>query len=357
MEKNLKKLFSMDVNPVFGIRSGVIVFANPAAVRVVGEGMEGKLASDYLPESILTNDSDEFVATCFLAGKRACASVATIEAIRVISFTLEDLPDFVPIAPFALVNELRSRISGIRMAAEQIFLKMDLEQDPKLSAYSSMFYHNYYGILRMIGSVDTAISFMNASEELCPSVTDVDLLCAELVDSVSHFLSPDGVKICYKGAGEPIFAAVDREKLEQLLLNLLSNSLMNTKGTINVGLKKQSDKLILSVDDDGRGISPEVMATVFSRFNRKLSLTELAGGAGFGLYISKSIAELHGGTLIIESREGSGTCVRAMLPADLQPSARFRATRSAYGPEGMHNILTELSGILPAENYSRKYLD
>ena len=105
----------------------------------------------------------------------------------------------------------------------------------------------------------------------------------------------------------------DRDRLQDVLLNLLSNASRHTKnGTIVVAVKKEQKKLLLMVSDNGEGIPEDLQKSLFSRFLG--ADTGRAHGTGLGLYISKQIIELHGGSIRVESKPGKGTIVAMELP-------------------------------------------
>ena len=104
-------------------------------------------------------------------------------------------------------------------------------------------------------------------------------------------------------------ALFDADKLRQVLWNLVSNAL-DARGTrVAIRARRTSTGIEVRVADDGRGMSPEVLARTFEPFR-----TTKARGTGLGLVISKSIVEAHGGSIRIESAEGEGTTVSFTLP-------------------------------------------
>ena len=110
---------------------------------------------------------------------------------------------------------------------------------------------------------------------------------------------------------------MDRDKFNQIIHNLLTNSLryLNEDGEVIVKLKKYKDSIILSVKDNGIGIKEEDMKNIFERFYRvDTSRNKTTGGSGLGLSIVKSIVEAHNGTISIDSKFGVGTEVNIMLP-------------------------------------------
>jgi signal transduction histidine kinase len=116
-------------------------------------------------------------------------------------------------------------------------------------------------------------------------------------------------------AGLPEIHA-DPDRLAQVLGNLISNSLRYTpsRGEIILGGRQHGNSLILTVTDNGQGISPEALPHVFDRFYRADSARTRADESGLGLAIARSIVEAHGGTISAESAPGVGTTMKIALP-------------------------------------------
>ncbi|MDR3585118.1 MAG: ATP-binding protein [Desulfosporosinus sp.] len=110
----------------------------------------------------------------------------------------------------------------------------------------------------------------------------------------------------------------DEDKMKQVLLNLFHNAVQYTdpeKGDIQLSLDKVADGVELTVRDNGSGIPEEHLPYLFDRFYRSdPSRARKYGGAGLGLAITKSIVELHGGTIRVKSVEGEGTVFYVWLP-------------------------------------------
>ena len=109
----------------------------------------------------------------------------------------------------------------------------------------------------------------------------------------------------------------DERRLKQALFNLISNAVKFTPpgGAIRVEAARREDTLLLTVADTGVGIPPADQARVFETFERGLRRS----GAGLGLALVKSLIELHGGTIVIESASGQGTRITCRLPVS-QPA-------------------------------------
>ena len=115
----------------------------------------------------------------------------------------------------------------------------------------------------------------------------------------------------------------DREKLSELITNLVSNSMKYMGNEIEgrerkiiIGLQKHEDSIVVSVSDTGIGIKENDMPRIFDRFFRTgNSGHSHTTGTGLGLAIAKRITELHGGTITANSIFNKGTSIRVAFPA------------------------------------------
>jgi signal transduction histidine kinase len=107
----------------------------------------------------------------------------------------------------------------------------------------------------------------------------------------------------------------DRQRLLQILLNIISNACKFTRrGMITIEAHQQSDEVIITVKDTGLGIAPEDKALVFESFKQTQSGLRQGGGTGLGMPIAKSLTEAHGGRLWFESELDNGTTFYVALP-------------------------------------------
>jgi signal transduction histidine kinase/FixJ family two-component response regulator len=114
----------------------------------------------------------------------------------------------------------------------------------------------------------------------------------------------------------PISGHWDRERVEQMLGNLLSNALKYGVGRpIEIDLRAQDGWAEMSVRDHGIGIAPADLERIFGRFERAVSVRNF-GGLGLGLYITREIVQSHGGTVEAQSAVGEGSTFTVRLPLD-----------------------------------------
>ena len=114
----------------------------------------------------------------------------------------------------------------------------------------------------------------------------------------------------------PIQISADRDKLKQVVLNLLSNAnkYSHVGSKICLSAKPTSDEVILQVRDNGHGIPPEYLPHLFEKFYRVPSTEHDTLGTGLGLYICKHLIDAHGGKISVDSVVGRGTTVTVRLP-------------------------------------------
>lgn len=111
----------------------------------------------------------------------------------------------------------------------------------------------------------------------------------------------------------------DRGRLRQLFLNLIDNAIKYTPegGSVTVTVAKQDGMALFRVADTGIGIPPEDIPKIFDRFYRvDKARSRAMGGTGLGLSIAKWIAELHRGTIIVESVPQKGSVFTVRLPVN-----------------------------------------
>ena len=127
-----------------------------------------------------------------------------------------------------------------------------------------------------------------------------------------------GIQLRVEAAEDLPSILVDTDRITQVLNNLVSNALRHThSGEIVLGARASANHVYLSISDTGSGIAAEDLPFVFDRFYRgdkSRQRSENGDSSGLGLAIAKAIVEAHGGTIQVESPEGSGTTFTLALP-------------------------------------------
>lgn len=143
-----------------------------------------------------------------------------------------------------------------------------------------------------------------------------DIICF-VIFQFSNLAKSKNIKIEYEKKNINLYC--DKDKITQALVNILSNAIRysNEGSTIFIEEKLKDNKVIISIEDKGIGISEEDLKYVFERFYRAdKSRTRATGGTGIGLTIVKSIVSSHGGEVKLESKLGEGSKFTIILPKE-----------------------------------------
>jgi len=147
---------------------------------------------------------------------------------------------------------------------------------------------------------------------------------AELMDECILVLQPkidtENLSCTHSYDDQNLMVEADREKMKQVLLNLISNAIKYNRpyGTIHVSFDQIDPKnVIIQIRDSGIGMSPDDLSHLFERFYRSARAVELTDGTGLGLSISKQIINAHGGDIQVESKPDQGTTFTIRIPLSL----------------------------------------
>jgi signal transduction histidine kinase len=155
---------------------------------------------------------------------------------------------------------------------------------------------------------------------LDPGIVDLHELLSEVADHLQPFQEERRIEL---KVPERLVLAADRERLDQVFTNLLSNALRYSPsgGAIAVEARDEGEHIHVTVRDRGLGIPPEKLRLIFERFGRAHGVSY--GGLGLGLTIARGIVERHGGRIWAEStgRAGDGSVFHVVLPREVQRAA------------------------------------
>ena len=155
---------------------------------------------------------------------------------------------------------------------------------------------------------DEGFSFKIESFDLIALTHDV----VERFRTISR--SADASEISFIKRRESIIGEWDKFRIEQVLINLLSNALRyGNKKRIHVEIGAYAEEVHIKIRDEGPGIKEEDQERIFERFGRS-SINNEMGGIGLGLYLSKNIVLSHGGQILLKSEPGKGSEFTVILP-------------------------------------------
>jgi two-component system OmpR family sensor kinase len=161
---------------------------------------------------------------------------------------------------------------------------------------------------------------------------DLRDLIGDVAETAGMLGESAGITVTSDIPAMPVSMAVDRHRIREMLLNLVTNAIKYTPagGTVALGLAQEDGAVVFTVADTGIGIAPGDLPHIFDRFWRAdpaRSRTGARPGTGLGLAITKWIAEAHGGSITVQSRPGRGSLFTVRLPRE--PSLRSSGAGAA----------------------------
>lgn len=163
--------------------------------------------------------------------------------------------------------------------------------------------------------------------------TDISALVRRLADNCASAYPACSFRLEESGP-EHIIADVDPGKFESIVSNLLSNAIKYSPAgkadiTLNLSTDRSAGTFTLGVADKGIGIMPDQLPHIFDRSYRTPRGSDISDGTGIGLYLVKHFAELHGGSVSVESTVGEGSEFRITLPLKASEAVIHPKTRTA----------------------------
>jgi signal transduction histidine kinase len=222
----------------------------------------------------------------------------------------------------AASHDLKNPLAIVKAQAQLLMRRARRSDNPDTSAMVDGLRSIDQATRRLAGMVnellDVARVQMGRPIELDPRPMDLASLAREAAADIQ--LSTDRHEIVVDGAQEAIAGSWDRERVERVLVNLLTNAIKYTPegGRVVLSLGRESvgdqEWALLSVRDTGIGIPASDIPHVFERFYRGSNVVGRIEGAGIGLSGAGQIVEKHGGRIEVESVEGQGTTFTVRLP-------------------------------------------
>jgi signal transduction histidine kinase len=208
-----------------------------------------------------------------------------------------------PLTPLKLQIQLLQRLLSSTQFAEQERVTRLLESSER----------SVTRLARLVNDLLEATSIAENKLALRNEEFDLVELAREIVGQLSEALRHAHCPVEIEAAG-PLVGHGDRFRLEQVLVNLISNAMKyGANKPIRISITQKDGRALLKVSDQGIGISKTDQEQIFGRFERG-SAPEQSSGLGLGLYISRAIVEQHRGKISVTSEPGAGSTFQVELP-------------------------------------------
>jgi signal transduction histidine kinase len=232
----------------------------------------------------------------------------TVERAREAEEALHLRDRFLSIA----AHELRTPLTILKGSVQLLGTPVDGDRSARLART----------IGRQVGRMEGLVEDMLDVSRIQAGSLRVEMRPFELRSAVEESieemaLASSNAELCLE-AGPGVWASGDRARIQQVVANLLRNAVQYSGASprVRVQVWREGDLAVVEVADRGIGIPRKELPLVFEPHVRGANARgDRVGGLGLGLYISRGIAEAHGGEILVDSEEGSGSTFRLSLPA------------------------------------------
>lgn len=333
--------------------NGIITTWNPAATKMFGyteNEVIGKHISIIIPHNRL--DEETVIIESIRSGKK----IDHFETVRVAKDGTER---YISLTVSPIKNKA-DKIIGASKIARDISFRIESERQRELFTQRLQELNNYKDefmvmashelktpltvilanlqILQEIMATDTNVTFINKTVkqvlklsglvtnlldvskiqagklELNSSLFDLNLLVKEIASNLQQ--TTKNHRLVFNDSAEKLMVNADRERIEQVIINLISNSIkyMPLPGSIIINASCEDENAVVSVYDNGIGIPEKDIQNVFLRFYRVSGSASSFSGSGIGLFISSEIVKAHKGRIWAESVLGKGSVFYFSIP-------------------------------------------
>lgn len=217
-------------------------------------------------------------------------------------------------------HELRTPVNIILSSIQVLKLKLDtLDKNNYnyFSKYINIMQQNTFRLIKLINNLIDSTKIDSESIDIHPINADIISFIEDTCSSVLHFIKSKHMNLVFDTDVEEEIISFDPDLIERVLLNLLSNAVKFNKenGTIFINVRLEEKDVVVEVKDEGIGIPKDKIPTIFERFEQvRTKMKSEREGSGIGLYIVKSLIQMHDGSVKIESEEGKGCSTIFTLP-------------------------------------------
>jgi two-component system phosphate regulon sensor histidine kinase PhoR len=314
-----------------------LMLANRAAASLFGF-QEDRFRGGVLIEAVRDHEVDELVKRCLRtgtvqtaqleigAGRRFVRAVASpVAGPRPTGCVLltQDLTELRSLQTMRrelignISHDLRTPLAGIKVMVETL---RDGAFDDRPAAFDFLdrIDSETARLTRMLEELTELSRIETGKVELKKEPVDLNALIDDVIVQMAPLAERQGITLSVSHFQELPAVQADRERIRGALVNLVHNAVKFNRagGHVKVATSSNPDSVIVSVIDDGVGISREDLPHVFERFY-KSDKSRGGEGSGMGLAIAKHVIQIHGGQIHVESEDGKGSTFSFSLPLNL----------------------------------------
>jgi len=209
-----------------------------------------------------------------------------------------------------IVHDLRSPLTGLQCYLDLLSMVADGNREVAEYAVEA---HKIAGRLKELVSQVLDVSRLE-SGQMPLSRTDVDL--AELLPTAVASLGPppEGISLAYEISGDQVVVACDHDLISRVIINLVGNAFKFAGGNVRIGLRRNEDRVRITVTDDGPGVPEKFRQMIFEKFGQTPLGQSTARSTGLGLTFCKLAVQAHQGEIGFDPADRGGACFWVELP-------------------------------------------
>lgn len=220
--------------------------------------------------------------------------------------------------------------------------------EKEINRYINIMKQNCYRLLRLINNIIDITKMDSGFYQIKLENHNIISIIEDIALSIAEYTKNKGIDIIFDTEVEEKIIAVDPDKMERVMLNLLSNAIKFTDigGIISVNIYDKENSIIISVKDTGVGIPEDKLKNIFERFSQvEKTIIRNKEGSGIGLSLVKSLVELHGGNISVNSEFGKGSEFIIELPVKVLKERPYTENNIGTNSGNIERISIEFSDI------------
>lgn len=248
-------------------------------------------------------------------------------------------------------HEFKTPVNVISVAIQTMNMYLEnfnTDNIEKFKSYLKIVKQNCFRMTRLINNLMDITKVDSGFIKIDKKNGNIVSVVEDITQSVAAYIKSKNIELIFDTNVEEKIMAFDHDKIERVILNLLSNAFKytDTNGHIYVNLEDNGENVVITVKDDGQGIPENMLNVIFERLGQvNRSLSRQCEGTGIGLYLVKSFIEIHGGKITVSSEEGKGSEFKIVLPAEL-------ASEEKYEDKSFYETNVEMINIEFSDVYS-----
>lgn len=229
-------------------------------------------------------------------------------------------------------HELRTPIAVIMSSNQLLELNINKEKSNYFESNvqkTSIIKQNCNRLIRLTNNIIDIAKIDSGFMNLKTKNIDIVFLIESIANSVVPYAATKNIDIVFDTNEEEVIMSIDPDKIERIILNLMSNAIKFSQENTNiyVTVEKSEDTLMCSVKDTGIGMEQKHLDNIFERFTQIDDIMVRKNeGSGIGLSLVKSFINLHGGDIKVKSSVGEGSEFTVYLPIKLDENSELEIT-------------------------------